>query len=253
LLRYLPRFAARRLLRGLAGWAGGLAAYYPLIGLLAMSLTRFLTDNQRDAQLAAQAGFAELGTVEGYLAALFSLLAIPVGTYAASRVAADAADEVDRRFTMLFALPVSRIHWARVEAAVIALACALLPVVAGLAAWTGTVFVAAPLTVGAALAGVLNVLPPALLCLGAALFALGWVPQAVLPVGVLPAAGGYLVQVLADTFSWPGWVAQLWPFAHVATVPAAPPDWPGAIGILAVAALLALTGAVGYARRDLRG
>jgi len=96
--------------------------------------------------------------------------------------------------------------------------------------------------------------PPARIAVpGAALFALGWVPHAVLPVGVLPAAGGYLVQVLADTFSWPAWVAQLSPFAHVATVPAAPADWPGAIGILAVAALLALTGAVGYARRNLRG
>lgn len=253
LLRSLPRFAVRRSLRSLTGWAIGFGAYFLLIGLLADSLTGFLTDNPRYADLAAQAGFAELGTVEGYVAALFSLLAIPVGVYAAARIATDAADESARRLTPLLGLPVSRIRWAGTEAGVTAAACTLLAVVAGVAAWAGTALVGAPLGLTDALAGALNALPTAMLSLGAALLALGCAPSAVLPVGALPSAGGYLLQVFALTFDWPAWIRQLSPFSHVATVPARPADWPGAAGILAVAALLATLGIARYSRRDLRG
>jgi ABC-2 type transport system permease protein len=118
--------------------------------------------------------------------------------------------------------------------------------------WVGTATVGAPLGAGAALAGTLNVLPVALLCLGAALLALGWLPRAVLAVGSVPAAGGFLLQVLADSFGWPGWVRQLSPYAHVAPVPVQAPDWAGAAGLLATAALLAAAGLAGYSRRDLR-
>ena len=253
LLSSLPRFAVRRSLRGLFGWAVGLGAYFLLIGLLASSLTGFLTDNPRFAELAAEAGFTRLGTVEGYVGALYGLLGIPLGIYAASRVSADAADEAEGRFTMLYALPVSRTGWARASAAVATVACLMLAMVAGAATWLGTGWVGAPLGPWDALSGALNAVPVSLLCLGAALLALGWAPRAVLPIGVLPAAGGYLLYVLAQSFGWPQWMTSLSPFAHVAAVPAAPPDWPGTLGILAIAVALATAGAVGFSRRDLRG
>jgi ABC-2 type transport system permease protein len=252
LLRSLPRFAFRRTLRGLAGWAVGLVSYFLLIGLLAVSLVQFLSDNPDYANLAAQAGFS-LGTVEGYAATLFSLLAIPVSVFAAGRVSADAQDEADRRLTMLFALPITRTRWAGIEACVLGLACTALAVAAGLATYAGTSLVDAQLGLWPAVAGVLNVVPVALLCLGAALFALGWAPRAVAALGALPAAGGFLLQALADTFGWPAWIRALSPFAHLASVPAAPPDWGGTAGILAVAALLGVAGTARYSRRDLRG
>ncbi|HEY6747799.1 MAG TPA: polyketide antibiotic transporter [Mycobacteriales bacterium] len=253
LLRSLAGFAARRSLRSLAAWATGLATYYLLIGLLADSLTGFLADNPRYAELAAQAGLVSLGTVEGYVAALFALLAIPVGVYAAVRISLDASDETNHRLALLLALPVSRARWAATEAGAVVVAVTLLALVSGAAAWAGAALVGARLGLGDALAGVVNGLPVVLLCLGAALLALGWAPSAVVPVGALPAAGGFLLQALAQSFGWPAWVGQLSPFSHVAAVPAEPPDWPGALGILAVAATLAVVGIAGYARRDLRG
>jgi ABC-2 type transport system permease protein len=48
-------------------------------------------------------------------------------------------------------------------------------------------------------------------------------------------------------------VRDLSPFAHVASVPAEPFDVPGALGMLVLAAALAVLGLVGFARRDLRG
>jgi ABC-2 type transport system permease protein len=81
--------------------------------------------------------------------------------------------------------------------------------------------------------------------------ALGWAPRAVGAVGMVPAAGGFLLTVLVDSTDAPGWIAALSPFDHLAPVPAAPPDVPGAVGMTAVAVAIAAAGALGYRRRDL--
>ncbi|MDP9239049.1 MAG: polyketide antibiotic transporter [Actinomycetota bacterium] len=253
LLRRLGLFSLRRTLRGLIGWAVGVAAYFLLIGALAKTLTKFLAGSPRYAEMAAQAGFRGLATVEGYAAALLVLLAIPIGVYAAGRIGLTAADEGEGRMALLLSLPVSRLRWAGLEAGVTAVACSGLAAVAGLALWAGTLLAGAPLGVGPSLAGAFNVLPVGLLCLGAAVLALGWAPRLAVPVGSLPATGGFLLLVLADSFGWPAWVRQISPFAHVASVPSVPPDWPGTAGILGVAVLLAAVGGYGYSRRDLRG
>jgi ABC-2 type transport system permease protein len=253
LVRSLGGLAVHRLRGPFLGWAIGLGAYFLLIGLLAQSMIEFLRGNPTFARLAAQAGFTQLASVEGYVSALFSLLAVPVGAFAAARISATAADEVAGRLTPLYSLPVSRVRWATSEVIAVAVAASGLAVLAGLATWVGAGWVGAGLGLGDAVAGALNVVPVALLCLGAALAALGWLPGAVLAVGVLPAAGGYLLLVLADSFRWSGAVRGVSPFAHVASVPAEPADVGGALGMLAIALVLVVIGLLGYARRDLRG
>jgi ABC-2 type transport system permease protein len=62
LLGSVSAFALRRTLRPLAGWSAAIGAYYLLIGLIADSMTGFLAENPRLADLAAQAGFAGLGS-----------------------------------------------------------------------------------------------------------------------------------------------------------------------------------------------
>jgi ABC-2 type transport system permease protein len=252
-LQTLPRFAARRLMHSSLGWATGIMAYYLLFGLLAVSATQFLADNPKFARLAAQSGFTNLGAVDGYAAAVFGLLALPTSLYVVSQVAANAADESASRLTLLFALPVSRLRWLGSSAVVVLLAAVLLTAAAGLAAWVGAVFAGAPLGLAASLAGALNSLPVMTVSLGAAVFALGWLPEAVFAVGALPAVGGYLLQSLADSLGWPDTVARLSPLTYQAAVPAVGVDWGGA-GLLVVVGLgLGCVGAAGYRRRDLRG
>jgi ABC-2 type transport system permease protein len=253
LVRSLPGLAAHRLRRPVLSWGLGVAAYFLLIGLLARTMIEFLQDNPLFAQLAARAGFAQLGSVEGYAASLFSLTAILLGAFVASRVAHAAADEVAGRLTPLYSLPVSRVRWIATEAAAALVAVVVLAVVTGVATWVGASWVDAGLGLGDAVLGAVAVVPVALLCLGAALLALGWVPGAVLAIGVLPAAGGYLLLVFAQSFAWPVWVRDISPFAHLAAVPAVPVDVPGAVGMVVVAVLLTAGGLLGYARRDLRG
>jgi ABC-2 type transport system permease protein len=251
LLGSLPGFAIRSALRPLIGWTLGIAAFFGLIGLIAESMTGFLADNPRFADLAQQAGF-ELNAVEGYAATLFALLAVPVGGFTASRVAALAHAESVRQLDLLLGAPITRMRLLAAEAGTAAAGALALTAIAALAVGAGTALTGAPLGLGAALAGATNTLPISALGLAAALLGLGWAPRAVVAIGMVPAAGGFLLIVLADSVDAPAWVAALSPFAHLAPVPAAPPDVPGAIGMTAVAVGIAAAGALRYLRRDLR-
>ena len=93
LLGSLGGFAVRRGIRSTIGWAIGIAAYFLLVGALIASILEFFDQNRRFAELAAAAGFAGLDSANGFAAALFSLLAIPTGLYAATRLASLVADE----------------------------------------------------------------------------------------------------------------------------------------------------------------
>ena len=253
LLRSVAGFAVRRALPSLGGWSLALCAYFLLVGSLAVSLTAFLEANPRFADVAGQAGFQSLVTVQGYIASLVMLLPIPLSLYAALRLAVDAADEADGRLTLTLGRPVGRIRWAATETAVIAASCALIALLTAAAIWLGTRAVGAQLEVGQAVTGTLNILPAALLSLGAAMLALGWAPQAVTLIGASPVVGGFIIWVLAETFDWPNWLRELTPFAHIASVPATAPNWAGVWIMLTVAVACATLGIVGFARRDLRG
>ncbi|RAO53856.1 hypothetical protein ONO86_01362 [Micromonospora noduli] len=251
LLGSVRAFAVRRTTRPLVAWSAGIGAYFLLLGLIARSMTEFLTGNPQFATLAAQAGFPALGTVEGYAATLYALLAVPVGVFVAVRLAAVAADENARRLTLLLAAPVTRVRLLGAEAVVAGCAALVLITVAGVAMWAGTATVQAGLGVGDALAGAWNVVPVVLLCLGAAVLAFGWAPRAVAAIGALPAAGGFIWQVIADSINAPTWIRALSPFAHLAAVPSTAPAWPPALVMVGIAAAGVVAGTVGYRRRDL--
>ncbi|WP_338674309.1 hypothetical protein V1460_15530 [Streptomyces sp. SCSIO 30461] len=252
LLGSVQAFALRRMVRPLAAWSVGVGSYYLIVGVLAMSMTEFLTDNPRFADLAAEAGFAGLGTVQGYTGTLFTLLALPTGAFVAVRLATLTADETSRRLTLLFAQPMARTRVLMGEIAVVLGGTIVLTTVAGLAAWIGTWAAGADLGPARALSGAWNVLPITLLCLGAGVLAVGWTPRAVAVIGSFPAAGGFLLKVIADSSDWPAWIGLLSPFAHLGAVPAEPVNWPAAVLMAVLATLAAALGAVGYRLRDLR-
>jgi ABC-2 type transport system permease protein len=243
----------RRTLPAFVGWSLALAAYFLLIGLLAVSLIDFLEANPRFAEFAAAAGFADLVTVQAYVASLLFLLPVPLGLFVTARVVEQAQDEVAGRTPLLLSRPVGRVRWAGWHAAVDAAASLAMAVLTVSVLWLGTRAVGAGVGYGEAIAGALNVVVVAWVSLGAAVLALGWAPRAVALIGALPVIGGFLVWVLADALGLPEWVKWFSPFTHLASVPPTGPDWGAQAGMLGVAALLLAVGLVGFARRDLRG
>ncbi|MEK8110425.1 hypothetical protein NKG94_51110 [Micromonospora sp. M12] len=75
--------------------------------------------------------------------------------------------------------------------------------------------------------------------------------RAVAEIGALPAAGGFLWQVIADSIDAPSWIRALSPFAHLAAVPATAAAWVAASVMVGIAAAGAVAGTIGYRRRDL--
>ncbi|MEU4216717.1 hypothetical protein [Actinoplanes sp. NPDC026623] len=252
MLGSLEAFAVRRALRPFTGWALGIVAYYLLIGTTAVSITGFLKDNPALAGQAAAAGFGGLGSIAGFTSTLFAILAIPAGGFTAVRMVAFVTAETDRRLTLLAAQPVTRIRLIGAEIAATATTAAALVTMAGLATWAGILAVGGDLDLIAALRGVWNPLPIVALSLGAAVFAIGWVPRWTGVIGALPATGGFLLLVLAESVGAPGWVRDASPFAHLAPVPLTNVNWAGSAVMLTVSVLLAVAGAAGYRRRDLR-
>jgi ABC-2 type transport system permease protein len=251
LLAGVETFAVRRVLRPMTGWMIGIGAYYLLIGLTAVSVTEFLRDNPALAGEAAQAGFDGLGSIAGFAATLFAILVMPVGGFVAVRMGALIAAETDRTLTPLASQPVTRVRLIGAESAVTAAAAAILVTGAGLFTWAGVSVMGGDLPLDAALRGVWNVLPIVLLCLGAAVLAVGWVPRWTGVLSGLPGVGGFLLLVIAESIAAPEWVRDLSPFAHLAPVPLTRPDTTASTIMLAIAAVLMIAGTVGYRRRDL--
>ncbi|WP_197373565.1 ABC transporter permease [Mycolicibacterium baixiangningiae] len=251
LLRSVGGFALRRALRPGLGWSIGIGAYFLLLGAMLTSILQFLTENPRFAELAATGGFAGLSSADGFAAALFSLLAIATGMYAATRLAALVTDEKGHRWTTTLAAPVSRARIVGQEIAVTAAGVLVLHTVAALAMWVGSASTGGPLRLDAALASALNPAPVALVALGAAALAVGWLPSAVAAMGAVPVVGGFLLDVLADSLRAPRWLQQVSPFPHVASVPAEPPNAGAIVAFLVIGAALAASGVAGYRRRDL--
>ncbi|WP_033343106.1 hypothetical protein [Catenuloplanes japonicus] len=246
-------FAVRRAAAPVVAWSAGILAYFLLIGMTAVSVTEFLADNTVFADTAAQAGFAGLHTVTGFTATIFALLAVPVGAFAAVRMAAYAAAETDRRLTLIAAGPLARLRLLGAEAGVTAGGALVLVSVAAAATWAGVAATGGGLPLGDALAGTFNTLPIVALSLGAAVLALGAAPRLTALAGALPATGGFLWKVTADSIGAPDWVVGLSPFAHLAPVPLASADWTATGAMVMIAVALSAVGAVAYRRRDLAG
>ncbi|WP_422735763.1 hypothetical protein ACN263_19170 [Micromonospora sp. WMMD729] len=132
------------------------------------------------------------------------------------------------------------------------MAAAVLATCAGLATWLGGAAIGGELAPSAALRGAWNILPLVLLSLGAASFAVGWMPRLTMLLGGVPTIGGFLLLVIAESVGAPDWVRDISPFAHLAPVPLTNACMTVTTVMLALATLLTALGVAGYRRRDLR-
>ncbi|WP_285601823.1 hypothetical protein [Kineosporia sp. NBRC 101731] len=253
LLTSVEAFAVRRLLAPLAAWTAGVGAYFLLVGLTITSLTDFLADNQAFANAAAQAGYSGLETADGLTATLFALLALPVSAFTAARLAAFTTAESHRHLTLLAAGPTSRLRMLGAEAAATTAGVVTLLAVAAVSMWFGVTVTGGRYSLAAAISGTYNMLPIVLLSLGAGLLAVGLAPTTVMLAGSIPATGGYLLKVIADSTGAPAWITAISPYTHLAAVPLAGVNWSGAVVMAGAAGMLGAAGARAYQRRDLAG
>ncbi len=252
LLGSVVGFALRRAVGPLVGCGRWRAAVLAACRGARQSVSQFLGETPpftRSSPLPP--GLGGLGSVAGYAAAMFGLLSIPAGCYAAVRLAAAAADETSGRVVLLAAQPVSRARTAAAEITVAGTGVVVVLTAGALATWAGTAAVGAPLTLGRRGRGGVQraARRPAVHRRGDA--GLGCAARA--RRGHRIAAGGrrFPAPGARPEPDAPAWIGELSPYAHLAPVPDSPPDWAATATLTGVAVALAAAGVLSYTRRDL--
>ena len=242
--------AIRTLRATVVGWLVAIALSAFLYGLIARSAGTTIEGSIHD--VLAKFGAAGGGTA-AILGVCFLVEAVLVGFVAAGQVSAARAEEAEGRLEHLLVRPVSRARWLGGRLLVALSVLVLGGLAAGVSAWLGTASQHGGLGPWQLLGAGINLVPPALVVLGAGVLAFGARPRAT-PVVVYGLLGWSLLVVIVGGFGTVShWVLDTSVFHHMASAPGVPPDWE-ANGIMAGIGLAGVVlGGFAFARRDLQG
>lgn len=238
----------------LLGWMLGLAAYAFMVGSLVSVMTDFLDRDDDYRRLLAELDLGAVLTVDGFLGVMSVTLAVGFALYAAWRIGAVRVEEASGRAANLLARRVTRVRWLAGHVLLTVVGSGLLTVSTGLALWAGALASGTgEVTADGSLRAVLNTGSVVVLVTGLAVLTLGVAPRLTVAVPVGVSVGGYVLALLGPALSWPGWVTDLSPFAHLAYVPAEPFDAGSALVMVLIGVAAAVVGVGAFTRRDTVG
>src|SRR5215470_7802866 len=206
---------------GLIAWAGGIAVFSFILGVVASSVSSSGIPASADRQI-AKLGAGSVLTPSGYLALIFFFYVLGIGMFACAQVGTARREEAGQQLETLLALPVGRTGWLTGRLLLAAGATAVISLLSGLLTWAGATAGGTSVPVGQMLEAGANCLPAALLFLGIAALAYAAVPRAssAISYGILVLT--FLWQAVGALLGAPGWLVGLTPFAHIGLVPAQP-------------------------------
>ncbi|HZV75235.1 MAG TPA: hypothetical protein VFF79_16110 [Conexibacter sp.] len=247
-----PTAHALRSQRGsLTAWVGTSAAFLFILGTVSKSISPADVSQSVQDQI-AKLGAGSITTPTGYLALIFSFVALALCVFACAQVGAAREEEAKQLETML-AQPVGRARWLGGRLALAAAGAVAISLTAGLLAWAGATSAGASVSLPRMLEAGANALPVALLFLGLAALAYALVPRASAHVAYGLLAVAFLWQLVGSLLGPPQWLLDLTPFAHIGLVPAQPLR-PVAAAVMTAAGTAAALGAIrAFQRRDLVG
>jgi ABC-2 type transport system permease protein len=232
-----------------AWWGAGVGLFGLLMGFVAKSAGAALSDSSSISR-----AFRRLGAVgtDAYLGVAFLMLAVLIAFVAASQVADARAEEASGRLENLLVRSVSRTSWFAGRFAISAAALVAGGLVAGVFTWLGAASQHAAVNFVVQLEAGLNIVPPAVLILGAGALVLGvWPRASVISVyGLL--VWSFLVDLIGGIVGLNHWVLDTSVFHQMAAAPAMSPDWATTGVMVGLGALAGLVGGVAFRRRDLK-
>ncbi|HEX9356464.1 MAG TPA: ABC transporter permease subunit [Streptosporangiaceae bacterium] len=231
------------------GWSAALAAGGFIVGL-ATKGTGQIWANQTGGV------FARLtGTTGGaiYLGMIFLLFAALIAMAAGGQVAATREEEAEGRLDHLLARPVTRLSWLAARPAVSAAALATAGIIAGLFTWAGATATGANLSLATLLAAGLNLVPAGIFVLGIGTLVHGLAPRFAVAAAYGLVAWSFLLEIVGASLGLSHWLLDTSILHHVARAPAAPVQWDMAAILTAIGIAAAITGALAFTRRDLKG
>ncbi|HEY3436423.1 MAG TPA: hypothetical protein VGK35_01930 [Actinotalea sp.] len=246
-------FAWRANLGVLTAWASALLVFGGVSGTLIRSMETFLAADESYRQLLAAMGISTENLTGGYVAMTANILGAAICLYVVWRLGHARAEEAAELADNLLVRPVGRWRWLGGHVALTAAGAVVLALAGGSGMWLGARLASADLSLAHALAGVVNVLPVAAVMAGLAVLLLGLLPRLTVPVAASVAVLTYVLALVGPALSWPDLVVDVSPFHHLEAVPVDPPGLAAAAVMVAVAAVMTLTGLARFGRRDLVG
>jgi ABC-2 type transport system permease protein len=235
----------------LVSWTCALGVTGLVLGLIAESAGGTITGSS------VQEVFSRLGApgagAATFIGVSFLIVAVLAGFMAAGQVTAARTEEALGRLDAVMVQPVSRTSWlgGRVLIAVVSLTVA--GALAGVFTWLGAESQGTGVGFGTLLEAGINVVPPALCLFGIGVLAFGVWPRASSTVVYVVLGWSLLVEVVGGIGSGGHWLLDTSLFHQMAAAPAVSPDWTTNGVMLAIGAVAALVGGIGFTRRDLRG
>ncbi len=245
--------AARITARAAVIWGAVITIVSIVFAMIAHDFADAATAMPTTVEVAAQAGWGRIDSLEGILGFTFALFIAPLlAVFAAGQAASIREEEASWRIEHLLVRPIGRTRWLLTRTAIAAAATVSVAIVAGLAAWAGTAVTGTPITLADALRGALNIVPVSLLFLGLGLALFGLVPRltASLTLGLVVAS--YLLDFVGGYLDLPEAVLDASPFRHIASAPGADIELAAAVVMLAIGLAGIAVGAIAFRRRDLQ-
>ena len=232
------------------GWTFGIVAYGLLLGSIAKTGGSAITSSPSLRRV-----FERLGVSgpEAYVGLAMLIMAVLLAFVACGQVSAARGEESSGRLEFLLVRPVSRTAWLWGR---LGLATAVLVVgglLAGVSTWVGAAADHAGIGLPTLLAAGLNVVPPALVLVGAGAAAIGLVPRAAAAVAYGLLAWSFLVELVGGITHVSHWVLDTSVLHQMAAAPSEPVSWTANGAMVGVAALLGWLGVASFARRDVTG
>lgn len=241
---------AWRLHRGsIAAWATGVFVLSAAYGSFGDAITEFIENNPQIAEFLP--GGAE-DAVDAYLALTLTIAALLSAGYGVNSALRARREETAERAEWLVAATTNRISWLAGHVTM-----ALVGSAAVLAAGAAGEGLAYGLTIGdlgqipRLLAAAAVYVPAVWLILAVAVAGVGWLPRAAAIIAWTYFAYCLVAEILAQSFNLPEWTRTASPFRHLPQAPLDTVTAGGILGVLALAAVAAIGGLVGFGRRDL--
>ncbi len=238
--------------RGLAGtWAGVVALFATLMGLLIKPLVDFAHGNPSYVATLQRYGYGSMVTSKGFVGEMGLFLSVAFAFLAVTSLHQLFADEGAGRLDVPLATGVARRRW--LESTVV-VTVGILVVTAALSAVAfdaGSFVAGGDVSTVDFLQGAASSLVLSIPVCGFYLALLGWVPRSALGVTSGAIIVSFIVAAFGPALQWPQAVLALSPLHHLPLVPLEPWEPWAVVWMLGVGVVLVVLGVIGYERRDL--
>jgi ABC-2 type transport system permease protein len=237
---------------GLFGWIVGGLFYGAVLGSIASSIGSFLGSTAGVRKAINELG-GQASLVDGYLAAVMTIMGLVAAGYAVSAVLRLRSDETAERAEPLLATGAGRLSWAASQLILAAGGAALVLAAVGLGsgltygARAGDVGGQLPRLLGAALAQ----LPAVLVVTAVVVLLFGLLPRSCVAGGWSVLALAAALALLGPTLQLPQLVQDISPFTHSPKLPGGTVSAEPLVVLTLIAVALAVAGLASLRRRDI--